>query len=383
MTHSPTVEQIQAALATVNDPEIKRPITELGMVEDVKVAASGAVNVHVLLTVAGCPLKDTINREVTAAVTKVAGVTSVHLELGVMTQDQRQKLQRDLRGGQAQREIPFARSDSLTRVLAVASGKGGVGKSSITVNLAVAMARQGLKVGVLDADVYGHSVPAMLGVADMRPTQVEDMILPVPTLDIQVISVGMLKPRRDQVVAWRGPMLDRALVQMLSDVYWGDLDVLFLDLPPGTGDVAISVGQHLANSEVIVVTTPQEAAAEVAERAGTIASMLHQRVAGVVENMSFLACPHCGPEHRLEIFGAGGGRRVAETLTQRFGYDVPLLAQVPLDERLRSGGDTGHPLVLQDTGSPAGDALDGLARRLTSKGRGLVGRPLGLTPVGR
>jgi ATP-binding protein involved in chromosome partitioning len=341
------------------------------------------VSVRVLLTVAGCPLKDTINREVTAAVTKVTGVTSVDLELGVMTQEQRQKLQSDLRGGQAQREIPFARPDSLTNVLAVASGKGGVGKSSITVNLAVAMARQGLKVGVVDADVYGHSVPAMLGVADLRPTQVEDMILPVPTLGIQVISVGMLKPRRDQVVAWRGPMLDRALVQMLSDVYWGDLDVLLLDLPPGTGDVAISVGQHLANSAVLVVTTPQEAAAEVAERAGTIASMLHQRVAGIVENMSFLACPHCGPEHRLEIFGAGGGQRVADTLTRRFGYDVPLLAQVPLDERLRSGADAGQPLVLQDGDSPAGEALRALARRLTSKGRGLVGRPLGLTPVGR
>jgi ATP-binding protein involved in chromosome partitioning len=383
MTHSPTVEQIQAALATVNDPEIKRPITELGMVEDVAVSASGAVSVRVLLTVAGCPLKDTINREVTAALTRVSGVTSVDLELGVMTQEQRQKLQSDLRGGQAQREIPFARPDSLTKVLAVASGKGGVGKSSITVNVAVAMARQGLKVGVVDADVYGHSVPAMLGVADLRPTQVEDMILPVPTLDIQVISVGMLKPRRDQVVAWRGPMLDRALVQMLSDVYWGDLDVLLLDLPPGTGDVAISVGQHLANSEVLVVTTPQEAAAEVAERAGTIASMLHQRVAGIVENMSFLACPHCGPEHRIEIFGAGGGQRVADTLTRRFGYDVPLLAQVPLDERLRSGADTGQPLVLQDGDSPAGEALRELARRLTGKGRGLAGRPLGLTPVGR
>jgi ATP-binding protein involved in chromosome partitioning len=383
MSATPTVERVQAALATVNDPEIKRPITELGMVKDVRVSPDGSVLVHVLLTVAGCPLKDTINREVTAAVGGLDGVKGVQIELGVMTTEQRQQLQHQLRGGQSQREIPFARPDSLTKVLAIASGKGGVGKSSVTVNLGVAMARQGLKVGIVDADVYGHSVPAMLGVADMRPTQVEDMIMPVPTLGLQVISVGMLKPRRDQVVAWRGPMLDRALVQMLSDVYWGDLDILLLDLPPGTGDVAISVGQHLVNSEVLVVTTPQQAAAEVAERAGTIASMMHQRVAGIIENMSYLPCPHCGPEHRIELFGAGGGQRVADTLTQRFGYDVPLLSQVPLEENMRAGGDTGQPIVLQEGESAASQALEALARRLTSKGRGLSGRQLGLTPAGR
>src|ERR687889_1087509 len=186
-----------------------------------------------------------------------------------------------------------------------------------------------MRVGILDADIYGHSVPAMLGVGDVRPTQVEDMIMPVPALatsgEISVISIGMLKPRRDQVVAWRGPMLDRALVQMLSDVYWGDLDVLLLDLPPGTGDVAISVGQHLPSSEIVVVTTPQAAAAEVAERAGTMASMMHQRVVGVVENMSSLTCPHCGPSHQIDVFGSGGGHRVAQTLSERFGYDVPVL----------------------------------------------------------
>ncbi|MGH3315267.1 MAG: P-loop NTPase, partial [Nocardioidaceae bacterium] len=236
---------------------------------------------------------------------------------------------------------------------------------------------------VVDADIYGHSVPAMLGVADMRPTQVEDMIMPVPVHGLQVISVGMLKPRRDQVVAWRGPMLDRALVQMLSDVYWGDLDILLLDLPPGTGDMAISLGQHLVNSEVIVVTTPQQAAAEVAERAGTMASMMHQRVAGIIENMSFLPCPHCGPEHRLEIFGSGGGDQVARTLSERFGYDVPVLSRVPIDERLRAGGDDGQPLVLQDVESPAADALRGTAAELTSRGRGLAGMQLGLTPAGR
>jgi ATP-binding protein involved in chromosome partitioning len=392
---SPALEQINAALATVNDPEIRRPITELGMVESVNVSPSGAVSVKVLLTVAGCPLKDTITRDVTAAVEKVPGVTGVDLQLGVMSGDQRSGLQERLRGGQAQREIPFGRPDSLTKVFAIASGKGGVGKSSVTVNLAAAMAEQGLKVGIVDADIYGHSVPAMLGVGDVRPTQVEDMIMPVPARVssapsspvVSVISIGMLKPRRDQVVAWRGPMLDRALVQMLSDVYWGDLDALLLDLPPGTGDIAISLGQHLPNAEVVVVTTPQEAAAEVAERAGTMASMMNQRVVGVVENMSYLVCPHCAesgaPEHRLEVFGAGGGRRVAQTLSTRFGYDVPVLGEVPLDLSLREGGDTGTPIVESHPDSPAAAALTKVARTLTGRGRGLAGMQLGLTPAGR
>jgi ATP-binding protein involved in chromosome partitioning len=381
---SSLLDQINAALATVNDPEIRRPITELNMVDSVEVDEAGAVSVTVLLTVAGCPLKDTINRDVTAALEKVPGVTGVDLTLGVMSPEQRSELQQSLRGGQAQREIPFAQAGSLTKVYAIASGKGGVGKSSVTVNLAVAMAAQGLKVGIVDADIYGHSVPAMLGVGDVRPTQVEDMIMPVPTEHgISVISIGMLKPRRDQVVAWRGPMLDRALVQMLSDVYWGDLDALFLDLPPGTGDVAISLGQHLPNAEVVVVTTPQEAAAEVAERAGTMASMMHQRVVGVVENMSFLPCPHCGPEHRLEVFGSGGGARVAATLSSRFGYDVPVLGEVPLDLDLREGGDTGRPIVESAPGSPAGQELAKVAATLSGRGRGLAGMQLGLTPAGR
>src|SRR6188472_1265176 len=318
---TPTIEQLNAALATVNDPEIKRPITELGMVEDLEVDDAGRVAVTVLLTVAGCPLKDTIDRDVRRALSGVEGVTGVDLALGTMNEEQRAELQKNLRGGQAPKEIPFSQPGSLTKVFAIASGKGGVGKSSVTVNLALALAKEGRAVGIVDADIYGHSIPAMLGIADHRPTQVESMIMPVPTPSgVSVISIGMLKPRRDQVVAWRGPMLDRALVQMLSDVYWGDLDVLLLDLPPGTGDVAISLGQHLPNAEILVVTTPQEAAAEVAERAGTMASMMHQRVVGVVENMSYLPCPHCPAEddHRLEVFGSGGGARVARTLSERF-----------------------------------------------------------------
>jgi ATP-binding protein involved in chromosome partitioning len=342
------------------------------------------VRVTVLLTVSGCPMKDTITRDVNAAVRAVAGVTDVDLTLGVMSTEQRAGLKQLLNHGKAQRDITFAQPGSLTKVFAIASGKGGVGKSSVTVNLALAMAGQGLKVGVVDADIYGHSVPAMLGIADARPTQVEDLIMPVPTASgVSVISFGMLKPRRDQVVAWRGPMLDRALVQMLADVYWGDLDVLLLDLPPGTGDMAISLGQHLPNAEVVVVTTPQEAAAEVAERAGTMASMLHQRVVGVIENMSFLVCPHCGPSHQLELFGSGGGERVAATLSARFGYDVPLLGRVPIEETLREGGDNGKPVVDADPTAASAVVLSQVAEHLDARGRGLAGRQLGLTPTSR
>ena len=347
-------------------------------------SGSGVVAVTVLLTVAGCPLKDTITRDVTAAVGKVEGVTGVELTLGVMSQEQRAELQQNLRGGKPAKEIPFAQPGSLTRVIAVASGKGGVGKSSVTVNLAQAMAALGLKVGVLDADIYGHSVPAMLGVADTRPTQVEEMIMPVPTASgVSVISIGQLKPRRDQVVAWRGPMLDRALVQMLADVYWGDLDVLLLDLPPGTGDMAMSLGQHLPSAEVIVVTTPQEAASEVAERAGTMASMMHQRVIGVIENMSYLACPHCGPEHKIEVFGSGGGDQVAATLSRRFGYDVPVMGRIPLEASLREGGDVGKPIVEADPTAPAAQELTRIAGGLAGRGRGLAGMQLGLTPTSK
>ncbi len=381
----PLLPAINAALAKVDDPEIKRPITELNMVSAVEVDAEGQARIEILLTVSGCPMKETLTREVTAAASSVAGVTAVRVDLGVMSDDQRKALREQLKGGQPDREIPFARPDTLTKVIAVASGKGGVGKSSVTVNLALALAAAGRSVGVLDADIYGHSVPAMLGIADARPTSVEDMILPVPTLGLKVMSIGMLKPRRDQVIAWRGPILDRALTQMLADVYWGDLDYLLLDLPPGTGDVAISLGQKLPNAEVLVVTTPQAAAAEVAERAGTMASMMNQRVIGVVENMSYLAvtCAHCGEEQRHEVFGSGGGQDTADTLTTRLGYPVPLLAQVPLDPKLRAGGDEGVPVVTGDPGLPAARALQGLADGLDRRGRNLLGRQLGLAPAGR
>src|SRR5688572_22529267 len=341
LTGSPTLDAVTAALATVQDPEINRPLTELGMVKDVQIAADGAVRVDVYLTVAGCPMRETITNRVTTAVSAVAGVTSVQVVLDVMSDEQRAELRRTVRGSDtAEPVIPFAQPGSLTRVYAVASGKGGVGKSSVTVNLAASLARRGLSVGVVDADIYGHSVPRMLGVED-KPTQVDNMIMPPQAYGVKVISIAMFTPGNTPVV-WRGPMLHRALQQFLADVFWGDLDVLLLDLPPGTGDIAISVAQLLPNAELLVVTTPQQAAAEVAERAGAIAMQTRQRIAGVIENMSWLELPDGS---RMEPFGSGGGQTVATSLTKTIGADVPLLGQVPLDPRLREAGDDGNPIV--------------------------------------
>ncbi len=369
---------LHEALATVIDPEIRRPITELGMVERVAADEAGRVAVTILLTVSGCPMKDTLRRDTTAALARVPGVTGVEVTLGVMSDEQRKELRTQLRGGSAEREVPFARPQSLTRVYAVASGKGGVGKSSVTVNLAASLAESGLRVGVVDADVYGFSVPRMLGVAQ-RPTQVDDMILPPLSHGVKVISIGMFVPG-NQPVVWRGPMLHRALQQFLSDVFWGDLDVLLLDLPPGTGDIAISVAQLIPGAEILVVTTPQQAAAEVAERAGSIALQTHQRIVGVIENMSWLELPDGS---RQEIFGSGGGQMVADSLTRSVGAPVPLLGQIPLDTRLRIGGDEGLPVVLGAPESAAGAALRGIARGLATRSRSLAGRSLGLTPTGR
>ena len=374
----PNVDQVMAALATVQDPEIHRPITELNMVESVDIGEDGVVTVRVLLTVSGCPLKDKITRDVTEAVSALDGVTGVRVDLGVMNDEQRVALQTQLRGGQAAREIPFAQPGSLTRVYAVASGKGGVGKSSVTANLAVAMAAGGLKVGVVDADIYGFSIPRMLGAVEARPTQVESMIMPPTAHGVKVISIGMFV-QGNQPVVWRGPMLHRALQQFLSDVFWGDLDVLLCDLPPGTGDIAISIAQLIPSAEILVVTTPQLAAREVAERAGSIAVQTRQRLAGVVENMAGLACPHCA-EH-VDVFGAGGGEAVAEALTRTMGAPVPLLGQVPIDVRLREGGDNGVPLVLSDPDAPASKELRRIADQLGTRSRGLAGRSLGLSPA--
>ncbi|MDP9496427.1 MAG: Mrp/NBP35 family ATP-binding protein [Actinomycetota bacterium] len=375
----PTSEQLTAALSTVEDPEIRRPITEIGMVKSAVVDPDGTARIGVYLTVSGCPMKDTITERVTRAVGALPGVARVAVELDVMSDQQRRDLQQQLRGDAPEREIPFAKPGSLTKVFAVASGKGGVGKSSVTVNLAAAMAAKGLSVGVLDADIYGFSVPRMLGV-ERRPTQVEQMIMPPSAHGIKVISIGMFVKDGTPVV-WRGPMLHRALQQFLADVYWGDLDVLLMDLPPGTGDVAISVAQLLPSAEILVVTTPQLAAQEVAQRAGAIALQTHQRLAGVVENMSWLPCPHCGD--RIDLFGSGGGAAVAGSLSRALGADVPLLGQVPLDMRLREGGDAGVPLVLADPDAAAAKELLRVADTLTGKPRGLAGLSLGLTPAGR
>ncbi|MDO5727256.1 MAG: Mrp/NBP35 family ATP-binding protein [Bowdeniella nasicola] len=372
----PTTAAVEAELAGVMDPEIKRPITEMGMVREVQVHDDGRVVVGIDLTTKGCPLKDTIAADVRDAVSKLDGVSAVEVQMGEMNEEQKKALRQKLRGGAPELEIPFTKPGNLTRIYAVTSGKGGVGKSSITANLAAAMADQGLKVGVVDADIYGFSIPRMLGV-DHVPTKLDDMIVPPIAHGVKVISIGMFVPENAAVV-WRGPMLHRAVQQFLADVYWGDLDVLLLDLPPGTGDVAISVGQLLPNAEIVVVTTPQIAAAEVAERAGSIAGQTRQRVVGVVENMSWL---EQGDGSKLEIFGSGGGKAVADRLTNLLGYEVSLRAQVPLDPQLREGGDEGTPIVIAAPDSTAGATLRELAHALGHRARGLAGRSLGLSPT--
>lgn len=372
----PNRDAVYEALKGVIDPEIRRSIVELGMLDEFTIADDGTVDVRVLLTVAGCPLKDTITSDTTKAVQAVEGVTAVNVELGTMTPEQRQEMREKLQGPGASRPIPFNEPNSLTRVYAVASGKGGVGKSSVTANLAVALAEQGLSVGVVDADIYGFSIPGMLGLSG-NPTRVDDMIIPQVAHNVKVMSIGMFVPP-SQPVVWRGPMLHRALQQFLTDVFWGDLDILLLDLPPGTGDIAISVGQLLPTSELLVVTTPQQAAAQVAARAGTVATQTRQRIAGVVENMSWLELPS---GERMEIFGSGGGTEVAEQLTRTTGAKVPLLGQIPLDEPVRSGADAGVPAVLSHPDSPASVTLRSVAQQLSRRSRGLAGRSLGLSPA--
>jgi ATP-binding protein involved in chromosome partitioning len=374
-----TVDAVRAALATVKDPEIRRPITDLGMVDRLTVDEAGGVDLTVLLTIAACPMRDTLTRDVTAAVRAVAGVTDLRLQLGVMTDEQRSALRDGLRGG-ATKDIPFARPESLTRVYAIASGKGGVGKSTVTVNLAAALAARGLDVGLIDADIYGHSVPRMLGVTG-RPTRVDDMILPPVAHGVKVISVGMFVEGNTPVV-WRGPMLHRALQQFLGDVYFGDLDVLLLDLPPGTGDVAISTAQLVPTAELVVVTTPQQAAAEVAQRAGAIVTQTRQKIAGVVENMSPMTLPD---GTMLDLFGSGGGRQVADALSRVTGTEVPLLGEIPLEPAVRASGDDGVPLELRPeaAASPAAMALRGVADALAARSRPLAGVSLGISPAGR
>lgn len=375
-TEPDLIAGIRASLAKVSDPELQRPITELGMVKSIDVGPDRDVTIGIYLTIAGCPMKTEITDRVTRAVTDVPGTGAVSVTLDVMSDEQRTDLRKQLRGDASEPVIPFAQPGSLTRVYAVASGKGGVGKSSVTVNVAAAIAARGLSVGVLDADIYGHSVPRMMGTTD-RPTQVESMILPPIAHEVKVISIAQFTKGNSPVV-WRGPMLHRALQQFLADVYWGDLDVLLLDLPPGTGDIAISVAQLIPGAEILVVTTPQAAAAEVAERAGAIALQTRQRIAGVVENMSGMVLPDGST---LPVFGEGGGRQVAERLSQAVGADVPLLGQVPLDPEIVSSGDTGVPVVLSTPDTAVSKELQGVADALTERRRGLAGMSLDVAPT--
>lgn len=341
-----TVEQINTALGRVIDPELHKPLPELGMVESVDFTG-GIAKIGILLTIVGCPMKDRLHSDITKALSDISDVKSVEINFGVMNEEQRNKVKKLIRGGR-EKFIPFAQPDSLTRVLGIASGKGGVGKSSVTVNLAVAAAARGLKVGILDADVYGHSIPRLMGILDKRPTAIDQTFIPVENYGVKVVSMEMFKPERSDPVAYRGPLLHRVLEQLLSDAYWGDLDLLLLDLPPGTGDIAISLGQLIPTSEIIVVTTPQVAAAEIAERAGRIAHQIKQPVIGVIENMSESSSPESGK--KISIFGSGGGEETAKRLSNLIGVDVPLLAKIPFDPILREGGDVGNPIALTDKG---------------------------------
>jgi ATP-binding protein involved in chromosome partitioning len=368
-----TQEQVRKALRNVLDPEIGKPIEDLGMLKDIHIDPDGNVRVDVLLTVAGCPLRDRINADVTGAVGPLEGVRSVEVALGEMTGDQRQSLVTQLRGAQPPEQTFFTEGD--TEVIAVASGKGGVGKSSVTANLAVALAAEGHRVGVLDADVWGFSIPRMMGVSG-RPVAFNNMMLPLEAHGVRVISMGFFVPDETPVI-WRGPMLHKAIQQFLGDVYWGELDFLLIDMPPGTGDVSLSLASFLPGGSMLVVTTPQEAAHKVAERAGRMAQHpnVKLRLLGVIENMSAFVCPHCG--EITEVFGTGGGEKTAQTL------GVPFLGKVPMQLSLREGSDTGRPVVVDDPDSPAGEALRDLARDLVKRTKTKVGKALPLTVAPR
>ena len=369
-----TVGLIHAALARVNDPELHRPLPDLGMVESVEVSGTTA-HIKIKLTIEGCPMKDRLEADIQRELLAVSEISDLALTFGVMTEDERNNVKKMLRGGR-EKFNPFAEPNSLTRVIGIASGKGGVGKSSLTVNLAVAAAAKGLSVGILDADVYGHSVPRLMGILDQRPTSIDQFFIPIEKYGVKVVSMEMFKPNREDPIAYRGPLLHRVLEQLMTDAYWGSLDLLLLDLPPGTGDIAISLGQLVPQSEIIVVTTPQIAAAEVAERAGRIAHQMKQSVLGVVENMSESPCPHCG--EMIALFGSGGGEETARRLTELAGKKVPLLAKVPFDIRLRDGGDEGIPAILSEDSTPTTKAIGELLENISVRPRSLAGVPLSL-----
>jgi ATP-binding protein involved in chromosome partitioning len=370
------IDALTNALTTVQDPELHRSITELGMVEELA-ELNGDVSIKILLTISGCPMQDRLRGDITTALKNVEGVKSVELAFGVMSQEQRDHVKKVVRGGR-EKTITFAQPESLTRVIGIASGKGGVGKSSVTANLGVAFAKKGLRVGILDADVYGHSIPRLMGLMGQRPTAIDQLFIPLEAFGVKVVSMEMFKPERSDPVAYRGPLLHRVLEQLLSDAHWGDLDVLLIDLPPGTGDLAISLGQLIPNSEIVVVTTPQIAAAEVAERAGRIAHQIHQRVIGVIENMSEYSCPTCG--EKIALFGAGGGEETSKRLSALVGIDVPLLGKIAFNPELRTGGDEGVPLVQAAPESESAQTILAIAEILVKRSKSLVGVRLGISP---
>lgn len=370
------IETLNEALTRVQDPELHRSITELGMVEELT-EDNGAVSIKILLTISGCPMQDRLRGDITTALKNVEGVKTVDLAFGVMSQEQRDYVKKVVRGGR-EKTITFAQPESLTRVIGIASGKGGVGKSSVTANLGVAFAKKGLQVGILDADVYGHSIPRLMGLMGQRPTAIDQLFIPLESFGVKVVSMEMFKPERSDPVAYRGPLLHRVLEQLLSDAHWGDLDVLLIDLPPGTGDLAISLGQLIPNSEIVVVTTPQIAAAEVAERAGRIAHQIHQRVIGVIENMSEYGCPTCG--EKIALFGAGGGEETSKRLSALVGIDVPLLGKIAFNPELRTGGDEGVPLVQAAPESESAQTILAIAEILLKRSKSLVGVRLGISP---
>ncbi|MBP3222916.1 MAG: Mrp/NBP35 family ATP-binding protein [Actinomycetaceae bacterium] len=362
---------VRQALSSVIDPEIGRPITDLNMVDSITIENDGTVHVTILLTVAGCPMQNTIKNDAIQALEALDGVKNVNVTMGAMNDEQREALKEKLQG--PSRTIPFTLPNNLTRVIAVTSGKGGVGKSTVTANLAVTLAKKGMKVGVVDADIYGFSIPRILGVNDPA-TALNNMIIPPIAHGVKVISIGMFVPDNTPVV-WRGPMLHRALEQFFSDVYWGDLDVLLLDLPPGTGDIALSCAQLIPKSEVLIVTTPQQAASEVAARAGQLAEQTGQRVIGVIENMSHYIMPDGSKNY---LFGQGGGGIVSHELSIHLGYNVPVLGNIPIETDIREGGDSGTPLTVQDTQTPAQHVFDNIAKQLHQRSQSLVGKNLPL-----
>lgn len=349
-------EEILEALKDVKDPELHRSIVELDMIKDVTVV-NGVVTVHAVLTIGGCPLRETIVEAIRSRLLALPGILQVHVKLGVMTPEERQALIQKLRGSQGpQAPAAFLTPDSATRVIAVASGKGGVGKSTVTVNLALALARMGYRVGVLDADVYGFSIPRMLGVQG-TPTVIDQMIIPLEKDGIRVISMGFMVDEGEAVI-WRGPLLHKALTTFISEVHWGELDYLLIDLPPGTGDVSISIAQTLPSASMVIVTTPQTAATAVAQRAARMAEKVNMEVVGVIENMSYyLPAPDSEPVY---IFGQGGGSQLSQLL------EVPLLGQIPLDPQIREGGDAGRPVVSAHPDSAAAQAFLEVARRLAA-----------------